>query len=188
VKILLTGFEPYGSQSTNPSWTMLDDVPETHMGATIVKVEIPVIYDLEGVLAELIDTHSPDGIISFGLHTTTVEPKVEEYGYNYAGGYIDNDGVQLTGLLDKNRRSRAGYKTGITHNDVLRWVGGKYVVTRSESAGTYICNAIIYFVSKILEEQKRDVPFVFTHVPKNPPAGMAMDYVNGMIEHLGIGG
>ena len=44
MKILVTGFEPFGGESVNPSWMAVERLPDTLDGAEIVKRRLPVVY------------------------------------------------------------------------------------------------------------------------------------------------
>ena len=46
MKVLLTGFDPFGGESVNPAFEAIKLLPDTIAGAEIVKVEIPTEFTL----------------------------------------------------------------------------------------------------------------------------------------------
>ena len=44
MKILVTGFDPFGGEAINPSWEAVRNLPDTVAGAEIVKVQIPTVF------------------------------------------------------------------------------------------------------------------------------------------------
>ncbi len=55
MKILVTGFDPFGGEATNPAWETVRRLPDTVDGAEIIKVMIPTVF---GKCAEV--THDCD--------------------------------------------------------------------------------------------------------------------------------
>jgi pyroglutamyl-peptidase len=43
-KILVTGFQPFGGETMNPAWEAVRRLPDTIAGASVTKVEIPVVF------------------------------------------------------------------------------------------------------------------------------------------------
>jgi len=44
MKILVTGFDPFGGEPTNPAIEAVQQLPNEIAGATIVKLEIPTVF------------------------------------------------------------------------------------------------------------------------------------------------
>ena len=67
MKILLTGFDPFGGESVNPALEAVKQLPDTIAGAEVIKLEIPTVFrkSLEKI-EENIVKHNPDIVISVG--------------------------------------------------------------------------------------------------------------------------
>jgi pyroglutamyl-peptidase len=67
--VLLTGFEPFGGDATNPSGDAVRAVYERWTGAERLIVDVlPVAFDAAGTrLRQLLDEHHPDVVIATGL-------------------------------------------------------------------------------------------------------------------------
>ena len=67
MKVLLTGFDPFGGESVNPAFEAIKLLPDTIAGAEIVKVEIPTEFTRSISCVEAaIKEHNPDVVINVG--------------------------------------------------------------------------------------------------------------------------
>ena len=67
MRILMTGFEPFGGERINPSWEAVSLLPGEIGGAEIVKRRLPVTYaGSEAALAWLVGDLKPDYVIAAG--------------------------------------------------------------------------------------------------------------------------
>lgn len=67
MKILITGFDPFGGETINPAYEAVKKLPDVIDGAEIVKVEVPTVFGLDGqVLKEKVAAFRPDGVICVG--------------------------------------------------------------------------------------------------------------------------
>ena len=67
MKVLLTGFDPFGGESVNPAFEAIKLLPDTIAGAEIVKVEIPTEFTRSISCVEAaIKEHNPDVVIDVG--------------------------------------------------------------------------------------------------------------------------
>ena len=65
MKVLLTGFDPFGGESVNPAFEAIKLLPDTIAGAEIVKVEIPTEFTRSISCVEAaIKEHNPDASMS----------------------------------------------------------------------------------------------------------------------------
>ena len=64
MKILVTGFQPFGGESMNPAYEAVKLLPQQMEGAALIKKEIPVVFD-EGaeVVRQAIQEEKPDIVI-----------------------------------------------------------------------------------------------------------------------------
>ena len=67
MKILLTGFDPFGGESVNPAYEAVKLLPDEIGGAQIIKLEVPTVFGKAGeALEEGIRLHEPDVVICVG--------------------------------------------------------------------------------------------------------------------------
>ena len=96
MKVLLTGFDPFGGESVNPAFEAIKLLPDTIAGAEIVKVEIPTEFTRSISCVEAaIKEHNPDVVINVGQAGGRACVTVEKVGTNLADARIpDNAGEQ----------------------------------------------------------------------------------------------
>lgn len=96
MKVLLTGFDPFGGESVNPAFEAIKLLPDTIAGAEIVKVEIPTEFTRSISCVEAaIKEHNPDVVINVGQAGGRACVTVEKVGINLADARIpDNAGEQ----------------------------------------------------------------------------------------------
>ena len=60
MKVLITGFDPFGGESVNPAYEAVKMLPDEISGAEIVKLEIPTEFVRSGdVVCNAIDNFNP---------------------------------------------------------------------------------------------------------------------------------
>ena len=85
MKVLLTGFDPFGGESVNPAFEAIKLLPDTIAGAEIVKVEIPTEFTRSISCVEAaIKEHNPDVVIDVGQAGGRACVTVEKVGINLA--------------------------------------------------------------------------------------------------------
>ena len=96
MKILVTGFEPFGGEKVNPSYEAVKLLPDRIGSAEIIKMEIPTVRrkSME-VLTEKIEEVWPDAVISVGQSGGADSIRVERVAINIDDYRIpDNEGNQ----------------------------------------------------------------------------------------------
>ena len=67
MKILVTGFDPFGGETVNPAYEAVKLLPDTIAGAQIIKLQVPTRFALSGtVLETAVNEHRPDAVICVG--------------------------------------------------------------------------------------------------------------------------
>ena len=167
MNILITGFEPFAQDRINPSQELMDVLDNEIGGAGIIKAVLPTAaHRAEKMIAELIDTHEPDAVISFGLAGERKGVTVERIGINVDDFRIpDNDGCQprdtkidedgpdgCFSTLDVKAVAESIRKAGIE-------------ASVSNTAGTFVCNHILYFTLLYCRRHHPDTVSGFIHLP-----------------------
>ena len=96
MKILLTGFDPFGGEAVNPAFEAVKLLPDTIAGAEIVKQEVPTEFIRAGeVLVAAIQANQPDVVICIGQAGGRSAITPEKVAINLMDGRIaDNAGYQ----------------------------------------------------------------------------------------------
>ena len=167
--LLITGFEPFGKQHTNVSFEAIKGIDDTQFNITIIKACIPTVFQTSiSVLKSLIIKHQPDVILLIGEAGGSERVLLERIAINIDDARIpDNQGKQPIDqpiILD----GKNAYFTKLPIKDLLKVLKEADIkVTISNSAGTYICNHLMYGMLDFLEKEPGydHVKAGFIHVP-----------------------
>ena len=93
-KILVTGFEPFDGEKTNPSWEVVNALPRVIAGHAVVRECIPVSFRRgPAAVLEAIQRENPSIVLCVGQAGCRAKVTPEFVGINYADARIpDNDG------------------------------------------------------------------------------------------------
>jgi pyroglutamyl-peptidase len=168
-KVLLTGFEPFGGASFNPSGAVIQEIAEHAItGIEIVTAILPVEFKRSAeILINLIETHQPSVVISLGQAEGRDFIGPEQVAINLADARIaDNAGVK-----QENQPINVGAADGYFSTlpiraiaDEISSLGIKAKI--SYSAGAFICNEIFFTTQAFLQEST--VISGFIHLPLAP--------------------
>lgn len=167
MKILITGFNPFGGEAVNPAYEAVKLLPDNIAGADIVKLEIPTEFERSmELLEETIGRERPDAVISIGQAGGRAEITPERVAINLADARIpDNAGNQPVDeplIAD----GPAAYFATLPLKEMVKNVQDSGIPCRiSYSAGTYVCNSVMYRVLHLAEVSGMGFCAGFIHVP-----------------------
>ncbi len=168
--ILVTGFDPFGGESINPAIEAVKRLPDTVAGATVIKEMLPTVFKTSGeVLRGLIEQHAPDVVICVGQAGGRSHITVERVAINVDDARIaDNSGEAP---IDEAivAEGPAAYMTTLPLKAMVAHMKDQGVpASVSNSAGTFVCNHIMYVA--LHEAQLAEKPFKagFIHIPFLP--------------------
>lgn len=167
MKILVTGFEPFGSHRSNPSWDAVEALPEEIEGVQIVKRKLPVSFRrFSAPLEAAIKEERPDGLICVGLAGGEDKVSVERVGINLIEARIpDNDGFQPFDTPIRPDGDTAYFST-LPVKRMAKAVESRGIACCvSYSAGTFVCNAALYTGLYLSSRRYHFMKCCFIHVP-----------------------
>ena len=169
--LLITGFDPFGGESVNPSWLAVSRLPEKIGNYTVHKMGIPTVFGkaAENVL-EKANEIQPDLILCIGQAGGRDAVTPERIAVNIRDARIpDNAGNQPRGefvAVD----GPAAYFATVPVEKMAQAIRDKNIrATVSNSAGAYVCNDVMY--SLLHAFHKTEVKVGFIHVPYIPEQG-----------------
>ncbi len=166
-RLIVTGFEPFGGGTVNPSWEAVRRLPEVLDGRQILRLRVPVVF---GQAAETVleaCEPAPDAVLCVGQAggRSAVTPEViginlrearipDAAGFRPEGEPIDPDGpAAYFATLPVRAMVRAAAEAGVP-------------AALSYTAGTYVCNDLLYTLLRRFDGTGTRVGFV--HVPFLP--------------------
>lgn len=167
MKVLMTGFEPFGGEMVNPAWEAVKLLPDLIAGAEIIKLQIPTAFsDSVSAVEEGILRYRPDVVISVGQAGGRSCVTVEKVAINLADARIpDNAGEQP---VDEPLQADgpAAYFASIPVKKIVENVCGHGIPCHiSYTAGTYVCNCVMYHVLHLAAVGYPGIRAGFIHVP-----------------------
>lgn len=164
MKLLITGFEPFGGDNINPSWEAVKRLPERIGEWELVKLELPTVYGkaYDKAMAEAEKIH-PDAILSVGLAGSRDGITIEVVGINLHEARIpDNEGNQPS-AEPVSEDGPAAYFTTLPIRKMVKAVNDQgYKCSLSYTAGVFVCNDLLYL---LLNKYNGKIPVGFIHVP-----------------------
>lgn len=187
MKILVTGFDPFGGETINPAIESVKRLPDTIAGAEIIKLEIPtVIHKSLQKIKEAIECYNPDMILSIGQAGGRSEITVERVGINIDDCRIqDNEGNQPIDVPVFAQGPDA-YIVNLPIKAMVENMRSHHIpASISNSAGTFICNHVLYGVRYMIEHEFKGKKSGFIHIPflpqqviqKSNQPSMALDLI-----------
>ena len=170
-KLLITGFDPFGGGTINPSWEAVRQLPDQVGDVLLCKLEIPTIFEkaAETVLA-VAREFSPDAILCVGQAGGRAAVTPERIAVNIRDAKIpDNAGNQPSGqrIIDDGPAAYFATLNPQIMADAIRNAGIDAVV--SNSAGAFVCNDTLYRLLHHYADTPVRVGFV--HIPYLPEQG-----------------
>lgn len=170
MKVLITGFDPFGGEKINPAWEAVRVLPDNIDGIEVVKLQIPTVFKKSAKkLFENIDSVKPDVVICVGQAGGRYEFSVERVAINVDDGRIpDNDGYQPVDSPVFEDGENAYFSTLPIKAIVEEVKKAGIPAAVSNTAGTYVCNHIMYSLLYYLNKNNLNIKGGFIHVPFIP--------------------
>ena len=168
--MLLTGFESYGGRAINPAEQVVKRLAGSEIAGTRVEGHtLPVDYaELGPRIARLIDQTRPRAVICLGLWPGTPMLRLERIAVNIADFEIpDNVGLMTRGPAIAGGRE-AYLSTLPIHAIQDRLLAAGIPARLSGSAGTFLCNALMYHALRVCAERAPEARCGFIHLPYLP--------------------
>lgn len=183
LRILVTGFEPFGGATVNPASLAVQKLKTTARGSVeVVPREIPTVFGksakaVEDAILEL----SPQAVISIGQAGGTPGIRVEKVALNLDDARIpDNEGnCPADSPIDPT--GPVAYWAGIPVREVVDAIQMKGIPSAvSYSAGTFVCNHVFYSTCNFVAKKDMPVKVGFIHVPFLPCQVVGKEQVPSM--------
>lgn len=170
-ELIVTGFEPFGGETINPSWEAVKLLPDIVNGYRLIKLELPTVY---GKAAEKIFDAAKNtdlfGILSVGQAggRRCVTPEMSAINLRYSR-IPDNSGRMCFDEPVAEGGENSYFSTLPVRKieAALKDKGIESAV--SYSAGTFVCNDVMYSVLQHFRDT--DVKCGFIHIPYIPEQG-----------------
>ena len=170
MKLLLTAFDPFGGACVNPALEAIRLVAD-HIGHTeVIKLEVPTVFGQSvEVVSRAIDACRPDAVLCIGQAGGRNALTPERVAINISDASIpDNAGAQPVDIPVFEDGPAAYFSTLPVKAMVKSIRDAGLPASLSNTAGTFVCNHLMYGVLHILAAQHPGVRGGFMHVPFVP--------------------
>lgn len=170
MKVLITGFDPFGGEAINPALEAVKLLPDNIAGAEVIKLEIPtVFYKSAEVLEKYIDEYKPNAVICVGQAGGRFTVTPERVAINIDDARIkDNEGNQPIDIQIKEDGAPAYFTNLPIKAMVKNMIDAGFPAAVSNTAGTFVCNHIMYNVLYLADKKYPGMKGGFIHVPYIP--------------------
>lgn len=171
---LLTGFEPFGGETVNPSWLIAQALHGQRIaGARVQALQLPCVFgDAIAVLQDALASHEPAIVLALGQAAGRAELSIERVAINVDDARIpDNAGWQpVDTAIDP--AGPAAYFSSLPIKAMVAALQGEGLAAGvSQTAGTFVCNHVFYALQHLLAGVP--VRSGFMHVPLLPEQALA---------------
>ena len=190
MRLLLTAFDPFGGDAVNPALEAVRLVSEKIGRFDVIKLEVPTVFGKSiDTVREAIERERPDFVLSIGQAGGRAEITPERVAINLDDARIpDNEGNQPLDEPIFSDGENAYFSTLPVKAMVEAIRKEGLPSSLSNSAGTYVCNHLMYGVLYYLDKRP-SMKAGFIHVPyipeqvkdkKEMPALPLSDIVRGL--------
>lgn len=167
MKVLITGFDPFGGETINPAWEAVSRLPDRIGDIDVAKLQVPTIFGqsvrlvMQAVLAE-----KPDAVICVGQAGGRPAITPERVAVNCMdapiadnAGYVPQDVPVIPGGPD-------GYFSTLPIKPMVMAIRAEGLPAGlSDTAGTFVCNQLMYGVLHGIRSLQLPIRAGFIHVP-----------------------
>ena len=170
MKVLLTGFDPFGGEAVNPAQEAVQRVSDNINGAEVIKITIPTVQTKSvKAIEEAIELYNPDIVISVGQAAGRYDITPERVAINIDDFRIkDNEGNQPTDKIIQED-GKSAYFSNLPVKAMVKHMNDNQIpATLSNTAGTFVCNHVMYGVLYLVDKKYPNIRAGFIHVPYIP--------------------
>ena len=170
MKLLLTAFDPFGGDAINPALEAVKLVADKIGRFDIVKLEVPTVFRKSiDTVAKAIEEEKPDVVLCIGQAGGRFEITPERVAINVDDARIkDNEGNQPIDIKIFEDGENAYFTTLPIKAMVEAIREANLPAAVSNTAGTLVCNHLMYGVLYTLAKKYPHIKGGFTHVPFIP--------------------
>ncbi|WP_412521019.1 pyroglutamyl-peptidase I [Staphylococcus simulans] len=170
MNILVTAFDPFGKEETNPALEAVKLLPETIGEHTITKLEIPTVFNESvEVIKQQLKIETYDAVLAIGQAGGRFDLTPERIGINVDDARIaDNEGNQPIDTVIQEKGAPAYFSNMPVKRMTQAIKDAGVPASLSNTAGTFVCNHVLYQLGYLHATTFPYIQFGFIHVPFIP--------------------
>lgn len=165
--ILLTAFDPFGGEKVNPAGQAVDRMSDCIGPVRVIKLTVPTVFvDSIACVESAIKQFHPEVVVCVGQAGGRTGITPERVAINVSDASIpDNAGAQPIDQPVFSDGAAAYFSTLPVKAMVQKMRQGGYPAALSNSAGTFVCNHLMYGVLYLIDRRYPGIRAGFIHVP-----------------------
>ena len=170
MKLLLTAFDPFGGERINPALEAVKKVADKIGNVEVFKLEVPTVFEKSiAMVKSEMDRLNPDVVLCIGQAGGRFDVTPERVAINIDDARIaDNEGNQplSTEIFEDGE---AAYFSNLPIKAMVQAIRSKGIPSSvSNTAGTFVCNHLMYGVLYHIHQSYPNMRGGFIHVPFIP--------------------
>ena len=169
-KVLITGFDPFGGEAVNPALEAVKLIADEIEGYEIIKLEVPTVFKKSiETMREAIAKEQPEIVLCIGQAGGRFDITIERVAINVDDARIkDNDGNQPVDTKVFADGENA-YFSNLPIRAMMKNINDHDIpASISNSAGTFVCNHLMYGLLYLIDKEFPNMKGGFIHVPFLP--------------------
>lgn len=170
MKLLLTGFDPFGGEQVNPSYEVAKRIPEVVKDIEVKRMEIPTIrYEAPQKIIEVLQAEPFDFVIMLGQAGGIDSIHVERVAINCDDYRMKDNAMNQPKNECVVKEGPVGYFATLPIDRIVEQIQQATIpATISNSAGTFVCNHTFYTIAHYIETNHLATKYGFIHIPYLP--------------------
>lgn len=166
MRILMTGFEPFGELESNPSELIVERMGSMGFEGMVREV-LPTEYRAAGErIRALIRRERPEAVVCLGVALASDAIRLERVALNLDDTQAPDNAGEAPAGQPIVAGGPVGYWSTLPLAGMYRVLREREVAVRiSNHAGTYVCNHVFYVARHEIERLGSGAPCGFIHVP-----------------------
>lgn len=173
MRVLLSGFEPFGGESVNPSQRVVERLAATGVEGVVVPVEFERAWPL---LAAEVERAEPDVVVALGQAAGASGVMVEGNAVNLDGPSFPDEAGHQPVDVPVVADAPLAYRTGLPVRALVDALREQGIPARpSRSAGGHLCNHVFYRLCHLAATERPGLVAGFVHLPYLPEQTLERD-------------
>lgn len=171
MRVLVTGFAPFGPHASNPSTNLAHALHGMeHEGAYFVAfAPLPVLYAEAAKAARTAAMHiQADAIVAIGLAAATGHVRIERQARNLSSATAPDAAGRLCADVVIESGGHDALLTSLDADAIASEIAATGIACAvSEDAGDYVCNDLYYRLLAAARRGEAPSRILFVHIPEN---------------------
>ena len=170
-KVLITAFDPFGGEKINPAWEVAKILEQKELKNIMIKaIQVPTVFkEAVNEVVPVINEEQPDLVISLGQAAGRTGIDLERVAINIDDATSPDNKNNRPVDLPIEKDGPAAYFATLPIKAMVEAMKAEGIPANiSNSAGTFVCNHLMYGVLHYIHTNALPIKAGFIHLPYLP--------------------